>query len=201
MEFLIGIAKDCMCWALSHTCGMHLVLLWSFSYGRSRYVTSFSTKYQTLSDCGISSSLVQVRVSGPHSEVQHTRTTVSWTWRTLVKVMMPYSAWLTQLLVADFLIVVFPEGTGTSPMKLGFLAVVPSGSSTGQEVRVQYFFTGGEVEWMESTVVRYLMQWISLRPYTLECTQQALVSAKDWVVPVSFIELYIYCMDGIQLYI
>ena len=31
-------------------------------------------------------SLVQVRVSGSHSEVQHTRTTVSWPWMILVKV-------------------------------------------------------------------------------------------------------------------
>ena len=49
------------------------------------------------------------------------------------------------MLVADLLIVVTPQGTGTSPMELGFLAVVASGTSTGQEVRVQYFFTGGEV--------------------------------------------------------
>ena len=36
-------------------------------------------------------SQVQV-MSGSHSEVQHTKTTVSWSWRTLVKVMMPCSA-------------------------------------------------------------------------------------------------------------
>ena len=43
---------------------------------------------------------------------------------------------------------------------------------------------------MESTVVRYLMQGILHRAYTLECTQQAMVSDKDLVGPVPFIELY-----------
>ena len=86
-------------------------------------------------------------------------------------------------------------------MELEFLAVVPSGTSTEPQVRVWNFCTAEEVERMESTAVRYLMQWMLPRPYTLECTQQALVSAKDWVGPVSFIELYIYCMDNIQLYI
>ena len=32
------------------------------------------------------------------------------------------------------------------------------------------------MECLESTVVRYLMQGMSHRPYTLECTQQTLVS-------------------------
>ena len=45
-------------------------------------------------------------VSGSHSMVQLTRTTVLWHWRTSVKVVMLSSAWLTNLLVADLLILV-----------------------------------------------------------------------------------------------
>ena len=60
-------------------------------------------------------------------------------------------------------------------MELEFLAVVASGTSTGQEVRAQYFFTGGDMGQLESTVVISLLP----RTCTLECTQQALVSAKD----------------------
>ena len=36
-----------------------------------------------------------------HSMVQHTRTTVLWPWRTLVKMILPCSVWLTLLLVAE----------------------------------------------------------------------------------------------------
>ena len=65
-------------------------------------------------------------------------------------------------------------------MEVGFSILVSSGTSTEQEVRVWYVYTAGEVEWMESTIVRYLMQWMLSRLYTLECTQQTLVS--HWVV-------------------
>ena len=116
----------------------------------------------------------QVRVSGFHSMVQHTRTTVLWSWRTLVKVMMMACfAWLNTLPVANSL----PSGIGSSLMELEFLAVVTKRTCTEQEVIWWYVCTGGEVEWMEFTAVRYLMQWISSRPYTLECTQQVLVSS------------------------
>ena len=45
-------------------------------------------------------------VSGSHSKVQHTKTTVLWSWRTLVKVMMPCSAELTFSIVADLRILI-----------------------------------------------------------------------------------------------
>ena len=51
---------------------------------------------------------------------------------------------------------------------------------------------------MESTVVRYLIQGMLSRPYTLECTQQTLVSVTielSW--PVSFLELHIYIYNNI----
>ena len=166
------------------------MFIFGFFYGFqtiSGYVTSFSTKDQTFSHSCISSSLV--KVSGLYSMAQHTRTTVLWPWRTLVKVMMPCSAWLTKLLVADLLILCFPWGTGSFPMELEFLAVVSRGTFTEQEVRVWYFCKGEEVERKESTVVRYLMQWILLRPYTLECTIEQtlrLVSDKDWVAHILF---------------
>ena len=74
------------------------------------------------------------------------------------------------------------RGTGISPTELEFPATkltirhVRSGSSTEPEVRWWYAWTAEEVEWKESTAVRYLMQRMLPRPYTLECTQQALVS-------------------------
>ena len=61
-------------------------------------------------------------------------------------------------------------------MELEFLAVVTIGTSTEQEVRVWYVCKGGEVECMEFTVVWYLMQQMSPKPYTLEYTQQVMVS-------------------------
>ena len=46
---------------------------------------------------------------------------------------------------------------------------------------------------MESTIVRYLMQCNFIEQYTLECTQQTLVSVTiDLSRPVSFLELDIY---------
>ena len=61
-------------------------------------------------------------------------------------------------------------------MELEFLVQVAGGISTEPEVRWWYVCTGEEVERKGSTTVRYLMQWRLSRPYTLECTQQALVS-------------------------
>ena len=89
--------------------------------------------------------------------------------------LLPCSATLTNLNVADLLMVIVPKETGSFPMDLEFLALVGSGSSTEQEVRWGYFCTGGEVEWKEFTAVKYLMSRISSREYTLECTQKALV--------------------------
>jgi len=50
------------------------------------------------------------------------------------------------------------------------------GSSIETEVRVWYVWSGGEVEWMGSTAVWYLIQQVMTIPYTLEYMQQALVS-------------------------
>ena len=94
-----------------------------------------------------------------------------------MKVMMPCSAKLTKLLVADHLIVV-PEGTGSSPMELEFLVQITSGISTETEVRWRCVLTAEEVEWKGSTVVRYLIFLVLSRPYTLECTLQTLVSGR-----------------------
>ena len=76
-------------------------------------------------------------MSGSYSEVQHTRTTVSWPWRTLEKGMVPCSVQLNLLVVANLLILGMglPLETGTSPMELEFLAVVASGISTDPEVK------------------------------------------------------------------
>ena len=145
-------------------------------------------------------SLVQASVSG--WEVQTTRTTVLCPWRTLVKVLMPCSVWLTNLLVADLLILIplgyLLLGTGSSPMELGFPAVMCIGTCTEQEVTWCYLSRGGEVERRESTTVWYLMQWMLIRQYTLECTQQRLVSGKcnktelAWFHPVDlFYRLYV----------
>ena len=115
-------------------------------------------------------------MSGSHSEVQHTKTTVSWSWRTLVKVMMPCSAWLTTLVVVKLLKRSLVLGTGSFPMELEFPVWVITRISTGTEDRWWYVCTAEEVERKGSTAVRYLIQWMLPRPYTLECTQQALVS-------------------------
>ena len=67
-------------------------------------------------------------------------------------------------------------GTGSFPMELEFPAVVTGGISTETEMKWWYVWTADKVERMESTAVRYLIQWMLYRPYTLECTQQAGVS-------------------------
>ena len=51
---------------------------------------------------------------------------------------------------------VISQETGSFPMELELSARVTSGTSTEPEVGVCYFYTGGEVEQMESTAVRYL---------------------------------------------
>ena len=72
-------------------------------------------------------------------------------------------------------------------MELKFLVQMWGGISTEPEVRWWYVCTAEEVEWKESTAVRYLTL---TRPYTLECTQQALVSGnllkiRLWVMNLS----------------
>ena len=123
--------------------------------------------------CYLFLSQVQV-MSGSHSMVQHIRTTVLWPWRTLVKGGMPCSASLTSLLVVEMKMGLC-SGIGSSPMQVEF-SVKHQRISTEPEVRWWYTWTAEEMEWRGSTAVRYLIQWMLSRPYTLECTQQALVS-------------------------
>ena len=116
-----------------------------------------------------------------HSMVQNTETTVSWPWRTLMKMIMPCSVLQTQLLVVDKIIrmKMGPSwGTGFLPIDLKFPEipiVVDFVISTWMHIIWWYVWTTEEVEWKGSTCVRYLIQWTLPRPYTLECTQQALV--------------------------
>ena len=83
-----------------------------------------------------------------------------------------------------------PKGTGTFLMELEFPAVVSSQIFTEPEVRWWYFWTANKVERMGSTTVRYLIQWMSTRKYTLECTLQALVSD---ILFVHFCSVQLYC--------
>ena len=115
-------------------------------------------------------------MSGSHSEVQHTRTTVVWPWRTLVNAILPCSAWLTQLIVATWLIQVL---TGFFLMELEYPALISGGISTEPEVRWQYSYIVEELEWRGSTTVRYLIHWMFSRPSTLECTQQTPIQVSD----------------------
>ena len=57
-------------------------------------------------------------------------------------------------------------------MELEFLPKVANGIWTETEVTQWYVCIAEEVERMGSTAVKYLIQWMSPRPYTLECTQQ-----------------------------
>ena len=66
-------------------------------------------------------------------------------------------------------------------MELEFLVRVNSAISTEAEVRWYYICIAEEVEKKESTAVRYLIQWMLPRPYTLECTLQTLVLVSDVV--------------------
>ena len=61
-------------------------------------------------------------------------------------------------------------------MELEFPVQVSGGISTEPEVRWWYVCNAEEVEQKGSTVVWYLILLVFSRPYTLECTQQALVS-------------------------
>ena len=61
-------------------------------------------------------------------------------------------------------------------MELEYPAVVASGIFTEPEVKWWFKCTAEEVEWMVSSAVRYLMQRMLTRSYTLECIQQAVVS-------------------------
>ena len=153
-------------------------------------ITESKSAFHLMQKHTLQHSQVQV-MSGSHSEMKHTKTTVVWPSRTLVKVIMPCSVWLTSRIVAKLLMLVV---TGSFPMKLDFPAMVNSGISTEPEVRWWYFCNVEEVEWMESTAVRYLTQWMLPRPYTFECTQQtsAMVSNTRlvWYTPV---QLSSYC--------
>ena len=75
-----------------------------------------------------------------------------------MKVMMPYSAELTTLIVADLLKWGMPQGTGISPMEVGFPVQEVSQVSSEAEVRWWYICSTEEVELKGSTTVRYLMQ-------------------------------------------
>ena len=73
-----------------------------------------------------------------------------------MKVMTPCSA---KLLVVDLLILVKCSlRTGSSPMEPEFAVQEISGIYTEPEVIWWYICTAEEVEWRESTTVRYLMQ-------------------------------------------
>ena len=127
-------------------------------------------KHQTLYCYYIFSSLAQV-ISGFHSKVHHTKITVSWTWRTLVKVMMPCSAF------PHLFVVGLTQETGSSPMEVEFPHQGYSGNSTVRTYfGMCYICTAEEVVWLESTAVKYLVQQILSRPYTLVYTHQTLVS-------------------------
>ena len=146
---------------------------------------------------------------GSHSMVQHTRITALWPWRTLVKRKLLCTAWLTKLLVAN-LKMGCSLGIGSFPMELEFPALVISGISTEPEGRWWYVWTVEEVKRMGSTAVRYLMQWMLPRPYTLEFTQQAVVRytiirefrvwvsswelSSSWDTPCLYI-VYLHCTD------
>ena len=61
-------------------------------------------------------------------------------------------------------------------MELKFLVLLTSTISTEPEVRWWYSCIVEEVERMGYTTVRYLIQWMSPRAYTLVCTIHVLVS-------------------------
>ena len=81
-------------------------------------------------------------------------------------------------------------GTGSSPMELEFPVQVNSGISTEPEVIWWYVCTAEEVERKGSTAVRYLILLVLSRPYTLECTQQALVSGEYCSAHAAMLMLY-----------
>ena len=109
-----------------------------------------------------------------------------YSWTILVNIMSHFSAWLTTDCAVDApsLHGRLSWVIGTTRMVLELRTVVTCGSSTETEVRVWYAWTGGEVEWMESIIVWYLMQQVLTRPYTLGCTQQTLVRNKIGMVKI-----------------
>ena len=87
-------------------CVHQLFGIWSFKKQLFRIakITIFSAL--VVINTNIQTSLVQ-EMSGSHSEVQHTRTTVVWPWKRLVTMMILLCfAWLTKLLVAGLLLLV-----------------------------------------------------------------------------------------------
>ena len=62
------------------------------------------------------------------------------------------------------------------PMELELLKMLSGGISIEIESRWWYLCIAEEVERMGSIVVRYLIQGMCYRPYTLECTTPVLVS-------------------------
>ena len=147
-------------------------------------------KHQTLYCYYLFSSLAQ-EISTLDSEVQHTKITVSWSWRTLVKVMVvPCTAkYLLKLVVGSketagasspikLDVVCLPQEAGSSPMELEFPHQNYSGNSTVRthSVIISFVCTAEEVEWLESTGVKYFVEQILPNPYTFEYTQQTLVS-------------------------
>ena len=151
-------------------------------------VTESKSAFHFMQKHTLQHSQVQV-MSGSHSEIKYAKTTVLWPWRTLVKVMMPCSVWLTSWIVAKLLVV-----TGSFPMELEFPALVFSGISAEVEVRWWYVCTGKEVEWLGSTTVWYLIQWMLPRAYTLECTMQTPVMVSNmFMIHSCSVQVLSYC--------
>ena len=136
-----------------------------------------------------------------HSEVQHTKITVSWTWRTLVKVMMPCGAEFLHMLVVGL-----TQETGCSPMELEFPHQAYSGNSIVYHTVTTYFgmwfiCTAEEVVWLESSAVKFLVQQILSKPYTLEYTQQTLVSGICNKIEVVSISSGIHTVDVVGSFV
>ena len=74
-------------------------------------------------------------------------------------------------------------------MELEFSVQVNSGISTEPEVVWWYICNAEEVEQKGSIDVRYLILLVLSRPYTLECTQQTLVSCQCIVFHVKDLSL------------
>ena len=70
---------------------VYLLTIIPIPAGSIEFLFTLSAKSMTTWILILLSSQVQV-ISGSHSEIQHTRTTVVWPWKTLVKGMMPWSA-------------------------------------------------------------------------------------------------------------
>ena len=110
-------------------------------------------------------------------KVLSSQTMVLYTWTALVILPTHFYVWLTTECAVDVpsLQIGMSWVIGTTRMVLELPTMVRCGSSTEAEVLVWYAWTAGGVEWLESTVVWYLIQQVLTRPYTLECTQQTWV--------------------------